>query len=120
MAGEIVVSTQGRRIVLVFLYPIPTPLLPNGVKVVPTPTLDEEGNDALPPFVLAALTAGEVTSLDAGDSAWETASLWRDEKGSTGAELLAEARRLYAIGKAEFDADYAVRYARSGDRFDAA
>lgn len=119
MANEItVLEIDGRRAQLLFLFPIPAPAQVGGVNIVPTPATGPAGEDLLPGHATKILATAEKNDLDAGTLAFEVIGFVIGS-GLTGQQLLARARAIYASRKAEFDSDYADRYSRLGQRFNA-
>ncbi len=124
MANEITVLEQGanRSAQLFFIYPIASPAQVGGSNMVPTPATGQDnlGNSVsvLPDIAERVLTPPEKASLDAGTSVWEIVT-FRPAVGLTGAQLITEARRVYAANKSAFDTRYLRRFGRAGQRFNA-
>lgn len=114
MANEIIVmdSDDQGLFLLCFLYPIAVPKQINGSNIVVSPS------NSLPPIAAAVTSAGEKTTLDSGQGAFEVISFRRDP-ALFGASLLAKVQAIYALRKQEFDARYAAQYEFAGSRFNA-
>jgi hypothetical protein len=100
---------------LLFIYSL-TPITYNDaaaqpVTVIPTPS------SGLPDMAGNILTAAEKAALDDGSSAFEIMTLDVPD-AKTNAELLADARALYAEKKADFITRLNRAYNRAGQRFD--
>ena len=104
-------SSGNNNHTVIFLYPIATPetYVSNAgtVNFVPTPS------ENLPELAADILTAGEKTSLDAGESAFRVMS-FNKAPGLTQAQLIIEVRRIYAAFLAQFNLDYSNIYDKSG------
>jgi hypothetical protein len=116
MANEIIIIEEIRdRAQIVFLYPVASPIQVAGQNVVPSPTTNAVGDDALGWTLGLALTAQEKLDLDAGDLVFERLSMRR--LGDNNAAFLVRIQARYATRSAAFTAFYATRYAQAGARF---
>ena len=114
MADEILVLEGDRdeRYRMLMLFPIASPAQAGGSNVVPTPSSDLDSTAA------DLLTAGEISALDGGTLAYRMTSMHK-EPGLTNPQLVARVQAIYAAQLADFEAEYAVRYAHIGTRVDA-
>lgn len=117
MANEIIVleTTRG-KIQLMFLYPITSPKVVKGKTIVPTPATDAEGLITYPALAELSLTTQEKMNLDNGTLAFEIPQTFTRRPGITNAQVISRAKQVYLNYKAEFDADYVIRYQFTGSR----
>jgi hypothetical protein len=117
MANEItVVGVNGRKVSVLFLFPIATPATDyNSNPVVPTPAT------SLSSEIQSLLDTAEITALNNGTMYAQINSDISAPAGLSQAQVLAKARAHYARKLAEFQAEYAAKYNFQdfvGQRFD--
>ncbi len=114
MADEILVLEGDRheRYQVLVLFPVATPAQAGGANVVPTPAA------GLPAPVAALLTATERSALDNGTLAYRMVRISKDA-GLSNAQLAARLQTVYAAQLADFNAEYATRYAHIDTRVSA-
>lgn len=129
MANEITVIGQGRKsqFALFFRYDILAPIQVGVIpeNVVPTPATPKPSSlnpspapgGSLPEMVLRVIGVQEIIDLDNGDAAFEIASFKPVESMSI-PDMVAKAREIYAVRKAEFLARYVQEYSNAGARID--
>lgn len=99
---------------LLFLFPIATPVQWAGTasNVIPTPS------NTLPEWAAALVTQAEKADLDSGVAMFYVYTPFRTD-GLTGAQMIAQARLLYAQLMAERLSWYANTYKYPGNRINA-
>ena len=114
MADEMLVLEGDRheRYRVLLLFPIASPAQAGGANVVPAPTA------GLHAEVAALLSAAEQSGLDGGTLAYRIVAM-KKAAGLAAAQLATELRRVYAEQLADFNAEYARRYAHIGQRVSA-
>lgn len=114
MADEILLPEGDRRerYRLLMLFPVASPTRAGGANVVAARVAD------LPAEVAALLTAAQRSGLDSGTLAYRIVAI-KKAAGLSPSQLAAELRRVYAEQLADFNAEYATRYAHIGVRVSA-
>lgn len=114
MANEIVVleGDGADNWQVLFLYPIPTPASNGGTQVAPANSSFLQPSSALPASALELLSAGEITTIDAGDGAFEIFTFSK-QAGLTDPQQSAQLRELYngSVEGPGMAARYATKYA---------
>ena len=114
MADEILLLEGDRRerYRLLMLFPVASPARAGTTFAPPARAAD------LPAEVAALLTAAERSGLDSGTLAYRIVAI-KKAAGLSPAQLATELRRVYAQQRADFNAEYATRYAHIGVRVSA-
>ncbi len=109
---------------VMFRYIIATPIQVNGTNVIPTPTtqLGEDQVTLIPTLPKEALDHNLIPqatkdAFDAGTQAWEVVSINRNA-GDTVQNVLDRLQATYASRKTDFEAEYQLRWNRTGTTID--